>query len=68
MHYYRGYPQGDQRFFLFGLPLVGGFLGGLAGGFFGGAVARPRPYPVYPPYPPYPPYPGYGYGYGRPWY
>lgn len=71
MHYYRGYPPGDQRLFFFGLPLVGGFLGGLAGGFFGSAAARPRPYLPYPPYPPYPPYSpygyGYGYGYGRPW-
>lgn len=76
MHHFRTPPapmRNDRLFFgapfLFGAPLVGGFLGGLAGGFVGSSFNRPRPYPFYPPYP-YPPYYGpYGYGgYGRPYF
>ncbi|MED3649538.1 hypothetical protein [Heyndrickxia sporothermodurans] len=68
MYYYRQapIPQNSRMFpFLFGAPLVGGFIGGLIGGGLGSAIFRPRPYPL--PYPqPYPqpyPYPQYG-GYG----
>lgn len=70
MYYYRGpvYRQ-DERFFpfLFGAPLIGGFLGG----FLGASLARPRPYYPYPPPRPFYPYGGppvpYGYGYGNPY-
>jgi hypothetical protein len=69
MHYYRSpYQRQDNRFigFGFGLPLLGGVVGGL----LGSALLYPRPfygyprpfygYPVYS-YPGYPyPYPGYG--------
>jgi hypothetical protein len=69
--YYRNPQQGhNQRFigFGFGLPLIGGFLGGLLGGalinrpFYGGYG-----YPGF--YPPPPVYPGpYYQGYGAPYY
>ncbi|GIN42060.1 MULTISPECIES: hypothetical protein [Heyndrickxia] len=63
MYYYRNVPvpnQSRQFFpFLFGAPLLGGFVGGL----LGSALARPRPYPYPPPYGPYP-YGPYGGGYG----
>lgn len=66
MYHYRGpYPVRNQRFIGFGLP----FLGGLVGGLLGGALFYPRPFYGYPRpfygYPPPPPpfygYPGYGY-------
>ncbi|MEY2192828.1 hypothetical protein AB7942_08810 [Neobacillus sp. BF23-41] len=74
--YYRNPQQGqDHRFigFGFGLPLIGGFLGGLLGG---ALISRPfyggYGYPgFYPPPPPPPPvgYPGAFYpGYGAPYY
>lgn len=52
--------HGDQRFFPFLLP----FLGGLAGGLLAGAVYQPGPayYPVYQPFPVYQPYPFPPYG------
>lgn len=70
--YYRNPQHGhDQRFIGFGLPLIGGFLGGLLGGalinrpFYGGYG-----YPgFYPPPPPPIGYPGAFYpGYGSPYY
>ncbi|MFB3161273.1 hypothetical protein ABLO26_07845 [Neobacillus sp. 179-J 1A1 HS] len=69
MYYYRSpYPKHDQRFIGFGLP----FLGGLVGGLLGSALIYPRPFYGYPqPYYGYPVYgpPGYGYpGYGTPYY
>lgn len=73
MYYYRSpYPVRNQRFIGFGLP----FLGGLVGGLLGSALFYPRPFYGYPRpfygYPPPPPpfygYPGYGYpGYGLPY-
>jgi hypothetical protein len=64
MYYYRSsYPKHDHRFIGFGLP----FLGGLVGGLLGSALFYPRPFYGYPPPPP--PYYGYGYpGYGYPGY
>ncbi len=58
MNYYRGpSPQATRGFpFLFGAPLIGGFVGGL----LGSALFRPRPYP--PPFYPYGGYPPYGPG------
>ena len=47
MYPYRGNP--NERFFFFGAPLLGGFVGGLLGGGLAGAVSRPRPYYPYPP-------------------
>ncbi|WP_075982755.1 hypothetical protein [Bacillus massilinigeriensis] len=49
----------NQRGFFFGVPFIGGLLGGL----LGSALIYPRPRPFYPPfpYPPFPPYPPYGY-------
>jgi hypothetical protein len=69
MYYYRSpYPKHDQRFIGFGLP----FLGGLVGGLLGSALIYPRPFYGYPrPYYGYPVYgpPVYGYpGYGTPYY
>ncbi|MFB3170599.1 hypothetical protein P5G62_026140 [Neobacillus sp. 179-C4.2 HS] len=69
MYYYRSpYPKHDQRFIGFGLP----FLGGLVGGLLGSALIYPRPFYGYPrPYYGYPVYgpPAYGYpGYGAPYY
>nr|WP_263325017.1 hypothetical protein [Neobacillus sp. Marseille-Q6967] len=66
-HYRSPYPVRDKRFIGFGLP----FLGGLIGGFLGSAFV-PRPFYGYPRpfygYPPPPP-PFYGYpGYGYPYY
>jgi hypothetical protein len=60
MHYYRSsYPRHDKRFigFGFGLP----FLGGLVGGLVGSALFYPRPF--YGPPRPFYGYPVYGYGY-----
>ncbi|MBV7507010.1 hypothetical protein KW850_17250 [Bacillus sp. sid0103] len=66
--YYRNPHQGgDQRFigFGFGLPLLGGFLGGLLGGalisrpFYGG-YGYPGFYPPPPPFGVPGPFPGYG--------
>jgi hypothetical protein len=69
MYYYRSpYPKHDQRFIGFGLP----FLGGLVGGLLGSALFYPRPFYGYPR--PFYGYPGYapsfyGYpGYGAPYY
>lgn len=69
MYYYRSlYPRNNQRFIGFGLP----FLGGLVGGLLGSALIYPRPFYGYPrPYYGYPVYapPVYGYpGYGTPYY
>ncbi|NYE03792.1 hypothetical protein F4694_000511 [Bacillus niacini] len=69
MYYHRSpYPKHDQRFIGFGLP----FLGGLVGGLLGSALIYPRPFYGYPqPYYGYPGYgpPVYGYpGYGTPYY
>jgi hypothetical protein len=69
MYYYRSpYPEQNQRFIGFGLP----FLGGLVGGLLGSALIYPRPFYGYPrPYYGYPVYgpPVYGYpGYGSPYY
>ncbi|MGV3466991.1 MAG: hypothetical protein ACO1OT_17070 [Heyndrickxia sp.] len=64
MNYYHHAPNAYQHRqfpFLFGAPLLGGFVGGL----IGSALLRPRP-PFYGGYPygvggyPYPPYGGYG--------
>jgi hypothetical protein len=70
MYYYRNpYPKHNQRFIGFGLP----FLGGLVGGLLGSALIYPRPFygyprPFYGGYPAYGP-PVYGYpGYGAPFY
>jgi len=67
MYYHRGmYPirGGDQRFIGFGLPFVGGLVGGL----LGSALFYPRPYFGYPrPYFGPPPVYGYPY-YGPPYY
>ena len=69
MYYYRSpYPKHNQRFIGFGLP----FLGGLVGGLLGSALFYPRPFYGYPrPFYGYPVYapPVYGYpGYGAPYY
>ncbi|MCM3691590.1 MULTISPECIES: hypothetical protein [Bacillaceae] len=69
MYYYRSsYPKHNQRFIGFGLP----FLGGLVGGLLGSALFYPRPFYGYPrPFYGYPAYgpPVYGYpGYGAPFY
>lgn len=69
MYYYRSpYPKHNQRFIGFGLP----FLGGLVGGLLGSALIYPRPFYGYPrPFYGYPAYgpPVYGYpGYGAPFY
>ena len=69
MYYYRSpYPKHNQRFIGFGLP----FLGGLVGGLLGSALLYPRPFYGYPrPFYGYPAYgpPVYGYpGYGAPFY
>ncbi|MFJ5759778.1 hypothetical protein ACIQAA_11710 [Neobacillus sp. NPDC093182] len=69
MYYYRSpYPKHNQRFIGFGLP----FLGGLVGGLLGSALIYPRPFYGYPrPFYGYPVYapPVYGYpGYGAPYY
>jgi hypothetical protein len=69
MYYYRSsYPKHNQRFIGFGLP----FLGGLVGGLLGSALFYPRPFYGYPrPYYGYPVYGPqvYGYpGYGAPYY
>ncbi|MBY0145829.1 hypothetical protein [Neobacillus niacini] len=69
MYYYRNpYPKHNQRFIGFGLP----FLGGLVGGLLGSALIYPRPFYGYPrPFYGYPAYgpPVYGYpGYGAPFY
>jgi hypothetical protein len=69
MYYYRSpYPKHNQRFIGFGLP----FLGGLVGGLLGSALIYPRPFYGYPrPFYGYPAYapPVYGYpGYGAPYY
>ncbi|NWQ39278.1 hypothetical protein MLOOGBEN_01035 [Bacillus sp. EB106-08-02-XG196] len=69
MYYYRSpYPKHNQRFIGFGLP----FLGGLVGGLLGSALIYPRPFYGYPrPFYGYPVYgpPAYGYpGYGAPFY
>ncbi|MDQ1001014.1 hypothetical protein QFZ28_001414 [Neobacillus niacini] len=69
MYYYRSpYSKHNQRFIGFGLP----FLGGLVGGLLGSALIYPRPFYGYPrPYYGYPVYapPVYGYpGYGAPYY
>jgi hypothetical protein len=69
MYYYRSpYPKHNQRFIGFGLP----FLGGLVGGLLGSALFYPRPFYGYPrPFYGYPVYapPVYGYpGYGAPFY
>ncbi|WP_045517951.1 hypothetical protein [Neobacillus niacini] len=46
MYQYRSpYPVSDQRFIGFGLP----FLGGLVGGLLGSALFYPRPFYGYPP-------------------
>jgi hypothetical protein len=68
MYYYRSsYPKHNQRFIGFGLP----FLGGLVGGLLGSALFYPRPFYGYPrPYYGYPVYGPqvYGYpGYGAPY-
>jgi hypothetical protein len=69
MYYYRSpYPKHNQRFIGFGLP----FLGGLVGGLLGSALIYPRPFYGYPrPFYGYPAYgpPVYSYpGYGAPFY
>jgi hypothetical protein len=69
MYYYRNpYPKHNQRFIGFGLP----FLGGLVGGLLGSALIYPRPFYGYPrPFYGYPAYgpPVYSYpGYGAPFY
>lgn len=69
MYYYRSpYPKHNQRFIGFGLP----FLGGLVGGLLGSALIYPRPFYGYPrPFYGYPVYapPVYSYpGYGAPYY
>ena len=69
MYYYRNsYPRHNQRFIGFGLP----FLGGLVGGLLGSALVYNRPFYGYPrPFYGYPVYapPVYGYpGYGAPFY
>jgi hypothetical protein len=69
MYYYRNpYPKHNQRFIGFGLP----FLGGLVGGLLGSALFYPRPFYGYPrPFYGYPAYgpPVYSYpGYGAPFY
>ena len=69
MYYYRSpYPKQNQRFIGFGLP----FLGGLVGGLLGSALFYPRPFYGYPrPFYGYPAFgpPVYGYpGYGAPFY
>jgi hypothetical protein len=69
MYYYRSsYPKHNQRFIGFGLP----FLGGLVGGLLGSALIYPRPFYGYPrPFYGYPAYgpPVYGYpGFGAPFY
>lgn len=62
MNYYRGPALYHSRSFpfLFGAPLIGGFVGGL----LGSALFRPRP--VYPP-PIYPYGGGIPFGYGGPY-
>ena len=71
MYPYRGPGLNNERFFpfLFGAPLLGGFVGGLLGAGIAGAFFQPRPYYPYPPPPPPVPYYPYGgppvpYGYG----
>lgn len=57
MRYYRGAPyyRSEQSRYIFGAPLLGGFLGGLIGGGLAGGFNRPRPmmYQIQPAYPLY---------------